>query len=654
MTTPRKPGTSRLWALLLVSLALVLGGGGLAAAIQTDGGDVTVSDLRFTGNGGQTLSALLYVPDGVSAEAPAPAVLAVHGYINSRETQDAFAIELARRGYVVMALDQSGHGFSGGAAFANGYGGPAALAYLHSLDIVDPDNIGLEGHSMGGWTVLSAAAAYPDYYRSVVLQGSSTGSGVAPEGSTEFPKNMALVYGSWEEFSLLMWETPEPDQVQAGQKMQSVFGTDEPVETGRVYGSIDDGTARVVYRPTNTHPGLTFDPVAVGHTIDWFDQTLDGGQSASGQIWWLKEIGTLVAFLGGILFLFPCGALLLRTRAFGGVVTEPAPGIGLRGLPWWGASLLGAVLSAVTFFPLQIWGPEWVTASAWFPQTITTGVAFWALANAVISAVLFAVWHLTQGRRSGGNARTYGLATGSTARTVGRSAGLAATIALGLYGLLALSDWLFLTDFRFYVWNLHLMDAERFRVFLVYLVPFTAFTLVVATVLHAQLRSSESRWGTGRRMVLNGLMLALGVLVLTVVNYIPLLAGGNLWVDTQPLLSIVAYQFVPLLFVIGLLLTWFAERTGTIYTGAFLSAILISWNNVAGTANQYDVGSWDTGSWFLRVVLPLFLAAGLAVAAVLRTRRSRGRDQAAVPSGTAADERPLAGATAAPRGGERS
>ena len=47
-------------------------------------------------------------------------------------------------------------------AFRNGFGGPDGLRYLRSLDIVDKDNIGLEGHSMGGWTVVNAAAALPD------------------------------------------------------------------------------------------------------------------------------------------------------------------------------------------------------------------------------------------------------------------------------------------------------------------------------------------------------------------------------------------------------------------------------------------------------------------------------------------------------------
>ncbi|MCC5948991.1 MAG: alpha/beta fold hydrolase [Nitriliruptoraceae bacterium] len=637
-TKPRS-SAARLWAVLLLSLALILGGGAFAGAVQSDFGAVDVDDVRFTGSGGQPLSGLLYVPDGVTAETPAPGILAVHGYINSRETQSAFAIELARRGYVVLSLDQSGHGWSGGPAFANGFGGPAALQYLSALDITDADNIGLGGHSMGGWTILAAAATFPDMYQSMVLQGSSTGPPFAADGTPDFPRNVSLVYGEYEEFAALMWETPDPGDVQSTEKMMTLFGTDEEVETGRMYGSIEDGTARIIHRPSATHPGLTIDRASVDHTIDWFDQTLEGARSVDGQTWWLKEAGTLLALLGGVLFLFPFGALLLRTRAFRGLAHRPAPGVGMRGLPWWGAALGTAVISAVTFFPLQLRGVEWVPPNTLFPQEITTGVMFWALANGVIALGLFAVWHGTSGRKAGGDARAYGLRIGThgTLALVGRSALLAATIAGALYLLLALTHGLFLVDFRFWVFNLHLMNAERFWVFLVYLLPFTVFTVAAAIVLHGQLRSSPVETGVIGRMVRSGLVLAVGVFVLIVVNYIPLFAGGTLLVDTQPLLSIVAYQFVPLLFLIGALITWFGDESGTIYVGAFLSAILISWNNVAATANQVDVASWAAGPQFLRLWLPLIAALALLGFAARRFRGAGGvvdehDDAAATPA----------------------
>jgi len=74
--------TSRSLQLFVLGLVLVLIGGLTAAWTQTSGGQVSVRDVRFMGTNGQQLSALLYVPKGVSAEKPAPGILAVHGYLN--------------------------------------------------------------------------------------------------------------------------------------------------------------------------------------------------------------------------------------------------------------------------------------------------------------------------------------------------------------------------------------------------------------------------------------------------------------------------------------------------------------------------------------------------------------------------------------------
>ena len=178
------------WLLCALGVFLIVGGSYLASRIQTADG-VRVEDIRFTGTGGTKMSALLYVPANATARTPAPGVLAVHGLINSREMQDGFAIEFARRGYVVLALDQTGHGYSAPPAFANKWGGPDGLAYLRSLPFVDKNNIGLEGHSLGGAAVLSAAQTYPDGYRSLILIGSTTGAPAA--GSATIPRKSPIM-----------------------------------------------------------------------------------------------------------------------------------------------------------------------------------------------------------------------------------------------------------------------------------------------------------------------------------------------------------------------------------------------------------------------------------------------------------------------------
>ena len=97
--------------LLIVSLAIVLCFSFLACLFNTGMFSVKVSRISFdTANG--TLSGLLYMPKGASESDPRPTVIVTHGYLNSAEMQDANAIELSRRGFVVLALDQYDHGHS--------------------------------------------------------------------------------------------------------------------------------------------------------------------------------------------------------------------------------------------------------------------------------------------------------------------------------------------------------------------------------------------------------------------------------------------------------------------------------------------------------------------------------------------------------------
>ena len=169
---------------LFIAVIMVIVGGIIANLVQNDFYQVKVRDVRFAAADGSIMSALLFIPKNATPKTPAPGILAVHGYINSRETQSGFAIEFARRGWVVLEIDQSGHGYTDPPAFANGFGGLPGLAYLRSLDFVDKNKIGMEGHSMGGWAILAAAMARPDDYKALVLEGSSTGAPFAPEGST--------------------------------------------------------------------------------------------------------------------------------------------------------------------------------------------------------------------------------------------------------------------------------------------------------------------------------------------------------------------------------------------------------------------------------------------------------------------------------------
>ena len=162
--------------LLAVSVAIVLVFSFLACMFNTGLFSTRVSRISFNTPNGK-LSGLLYMPKGASKDAPRPAVVVTHGYLNSAEMQDANAIELSRRGYVVLALDMYDHGHSD--LSDDVYGGKTdffslwspfwinsmydAAQYMYEQPYVLKDEagngiIGLTGHSMGGFSSTVAVA----------------------------------------------------------------------------------------------------------------------------------------------------------------------------------------------------------------------------------------------------------------------------------------------------------------------------------------------------------------------------------------------------------------------------------------------------------------------------------------------------------------
>ncbi len=560
----RAPLRPRLW--LTIGALLVAVGVAMAALVERAGG-VSVTDVRFTSADGTVFSALLYRPANARAEHPAPGVLAVHGYINTRETQSPFAIEFARRGYVVLALDQRGHGYSGGAATTKGFGGPEGLAYLRTLPFVDKDQIGLEGHSMGGWTVLAAAAAMPDAYRSMVLEGSSTGKPFAKEGTPAWPRNVEVVYSRFDEFAPLMWAAPRAADVGATAKLKALFGAMGDVVKGRLYGDVNAGTARRLTQPFATHPGDHISREAVADAADWFALTLKGGapRPRGDQIWWGKEIGTGLALVGFAVLTLGLFDALLTLPLFANLRAAPVVIPKPRVFRWWTLWLLTAFAPALTYYLLPLSLPL-IKPSALFPQGISNSLMIWAIVNALL-ALLFE--RLLAPKRARTDVRW------------GLSLLIAVIVVALLYGVVALAG-LVQVDFRFWVVALKPLGQRQAVGAISYLLPFTAFVLVAFRDL-GELSASRSKahyaWAAGA--------LATGFFILTGLQYLALFSTGALPLPFEALNAIVAIQFVPVLAGLGMLAAYTWRRTGTYAPGGFIGGLLVTWYMVAGTATHF-------------------------------------------------------------------
>ncbi len=132
--------------------------------------------VTFAGAPGQIVPALVIRPAGAAGRLPA--VVALHGLGGTKEGMVGLMEELARRGYLALAIDARWHGERGPglqAAMIRAYRGRGghpyvfdtvadlfrALDYLQSRPDVDPERLGMTGISMGGQETWIAAALDP-------------------------------------------------------------------------------------------------------------------------------------------------------------------------------------------------------------------------------------------------------------------------------------------------------------------------------------------------------------------------------------------------------------------------------------------------------------------------------------------------------------
>jgi hypothetical protein len=421
----------------------------------------------------------------------------------------------------------------------------------------------------------------PNDYKSMVLEGSSTGAPFAAEGTASWPRNAALVFAKYEEFPVLMWGVEKAADVTQSPKLWTLFGTKGPVEPGKEYGDPAQGTARVLYMPAITHPAEHISDEAIGYSLDWFAKTLKGGtpRPADDQIWFRKELGTLVALIGFVVLLLGVFDGLLEVPIFSHLrlpaITDgsvPAQTT-TKGGRWVAALLLSAFIPALTYYPAFALAGSFVPASPFLPEGITNEIVVWALINGLVALALMP-FAPKRAHRSG---------------IIGPSILIALiTVAVG-YAVLWLSDLAFKIDFRFWIVALKLMSAKQFLIFLIYLLPFTAFFVIALHVLHRNFSTLGA--SRGALYLTNILALTLGFIVLVGAQYLTMWLSGKLFNPLPdpafvPLSTIVAIQFIPLLAICAIIATFTWRRTGTSFPGALICGLFVTWYIVAGTATQ--------------------------------------------------------------------
>jgi len=510
----------------------------LAGLVQNGAGAVQVREIKIYGSYNGYYDAYLYVPKGVTAENPAPGILAAHGFNNTKEYMTNTAIELSRRGYVVLSMDLDNHGFSAKSdapsTSANGYGTADGLLYLRSLEIVDKDNVGMIGMSMGGMAIDATAIMYPDLYKALFYMDSGCDVTTCPK-----EHNWAISVGRTTE-TPPNFGAPNGVSIPSMPDAMTAYGITEAVVPGQLYGSVEDNTARIFFDHWGDHPKSTDDATSIGNAVKWFGMTMKGGLDIpyTNQIWQWKFLGTSVALLGFIIFLMTFGGLLLETHFFG-VLKDPVPAYkGSKGVVWWIFAIITAGLGPILLVPLFF---KFFMLNPGKLEGITTGFVGWLFVVGLISIAILLIGYFALGKKEGADGVSYGLKWEGISfdwKKIGKSLLLALAVVSTGYLILVITVDVLKVDFRSWVVTLKTMDFRHFLVMLAYIIPLSIYFIPMAIGLHGTLRPKEGKASFAREMVINVVILALGYFFVEAYYYpdstSPIQLNCGIWI-TLPL-----------------------------------------------------------------------------------------------------------------------
>ena len=161
---------------------------------------------------------------------------------------------------------------------------------------------------------------------------------------------------------------------------------------------------------------------------------------------------------------------------------------------------------------------------------------------------------------------------------------LAAFTLVICYAVLVLVDAIFMTDLRFWIVAIKVPAEHHWGIIALYIVPITAAYLISIRAITGSLTVEGD--GTVSRYFWAILAMTGGFLALLIPVYAYFFASGVLLTAFDPLSTVIALQFVPVLAALAIIAVYTWQRTGNHRAGALICGIFVTLYVVAGTATQ--------------------------------------------------------------------
>lgn len=593
------------------------------------GKDIAVS---FTPSATMKMTYKVLIPKNATKETPAPAVILMHGGLSNKDTTAPVFIELARRGFVVIAFDAMGHGKTDKGVDAlthNTMGMEAMVELAMSMSCVDETQVGVTGHSWGNNGAAAVINAInlntenPRIAAFLCAQGSLAVYDLQPgamDGVT-----FGFSAGKYDEMDVTYFNShvlpSTPFAISWIQEVYPQFSESE-VPLGIWFDEcggheLQEGTkfdgveGRVMYNPENTHPAALFSTTGVGTNINFFYGafgTPTGAKyiSSGSQIWGVYIAFLVIALAGWFMLALALFDLLLCTPMFQSlrgsreslVVADrdslPSFRNAKESVPLVVMFVLLTAFSYLTLLPCTMAGAKLIPSSKFFPNAAHTSSAlgYWSFITAVVALV--AIYIVSQvkcllNRKDEGYVWQNPLAVAKTGfGKVVQSAILAFVIFGILHLFLYAVDEVLSVDYVIATIDFTTFRPVKIFVMFRYLILCAPFYIVNA-ILNANTRFKDLPEWVSTGIVCLGSVL--GLIIFLIKEYSTLFSTGALATpDACSTCTVIWAMLVPL--VVGPIIARYTyKRTGNIWVGALLNSFLFIMMQV-GTG-QYMIESID-------------------------------------------------------------
>ena len=589
--------------LLLALVAFVIIAAFLASRIQTSGGSVRISEIKIPTQNGQWVAADLFRPVSATAENPAPLIVVVPGFQRSREALSNIAIELSRRGIVVISIDPYAQGRSSSslsrlAATTEGYGSFAIVDYAaasENLNYIDKSRIAITGHSAGGNAAIrganyfgkkAQASGEPSKLHSVFVSGYVLT--LRENVLKDVRSNIGVSYAFYDEGAYRN-ELKNGDMTIAPETLRVVNlgrGADlapvEEIELGHYYGHLQDRTLRVIHNERILHPFQPYMPEATANQLEFFEHVfeLDFSLDSYDQVWYWKELLGALSMIAAFIALIPLSRILLDTRFFRPVIHDQPPALprprGRGRTLFWSLFVFSALFACFTYIPMaELSQKLFVDASTrkmtwFFPQRMNNAVMLWAILNGSLGYLLFWLTYRFFGQKNGIRPEMWGAKIGRA--ELFRAFLLALLLYLSYYLLVFGIYFFFHVDYNFLFMGVRVFRPAMVVLLLMYAPLFFIFFLSNSLRTNGSMRvEGEPEW---RSMLLAGIANSLGLFLIVLIQYISFAATGTVyWTDGWLYINLL-FAVVPMMFVLPYFNRYFFRVTGRIYLGPMVTCLI--------------------------------------------------------------------------------